>query len=295
MTGRPEKPMKDEPRAAVIGWPVRHSRSPVIHRYWLQHYGIAGSYGRLALAPDEAEAFFLSFAASGLVGANVTIPHKELAFACCDEVDETARALGAVNTLAWKGGRLLGTNTDGIGFLGSLGSAVPGWEKIGTNAVVLGAGGASRAVVWALLSRNLTVHLFNRTRTRAEALAERFGSGVQVHEFADLPKVLEHASVLVNTTSLGMEGQPPLGIDLAPLPASAVVTDIVYVPLETPLLALARKRGLRTVDGLGMLLHQAVPGFELWFGLRPEVTPELRRIVLTDMGQAEQSCREPQT
>ena len=279
--------MEKEPRAAVIGWPVKHSRSPIIHRYWLAHYGIAGSYDRLALRPDEAEGFFRTFISSGLVGANVTIPHKETAFSFCDEVDETARRLGAVNTLVVRDGRLVGSNTDGIGFLGSLDSGAPGWDEIGANAVVLGAGGAARAVVWALLSHGLTVHLFNRTRSRAEALAERFGAGVHVHDFAKVSEILEGASVLVNTTSLGMEGQPPLDIDLAPLPARAVVTDIVYVPLETPLLALARARGLLTVDGLGMLLHQAVPGFELWFARKPEVTPELRRLVLADMGQTE--------
>ncbi|PTW63258.1 shikimate dehydrogenase [Breoghania corrubedonensis] len=275
------------PRAAVIGWPVKHSRSPIIHRHWLKIHGIAGSYDLLPLQPEAAESFFRTFAASGLIGANVTIPHKEAAFALCDEVDETARLVGAVNTLVLGDGRLQGSNTDGLGFLGSLDSGAPGWDETGRNAVVLGAGGGARAVVWALLSRGLTVHIFNRTRSRAEALAERFGSGVHVHDFSKLPDVLEGTTVLVNTTSLGMEGQPPLDIDLAPLPARAVVTDTVYVPLETPLLELARHRGLMTVDGLGMLLHQAVPGFELWFGRRPEVTPELRRVVLADMGLTE--------
>ncbi len=275
--------MENAPRAAVIGWPVKHSRSPIIHRHWLKTYDLAGSYDRLALEPEKAEAFFRSFSSSGLVGANVTIPYKETAFSCCDEVDETARVLGAVNTIVLKDGRLLGSNTDEFGFLGSLDSGAPGWDEIGKTAIVLGAGGAARAVVWALLSRGLTVHLFNRTRKRAKVLADRFGSGVQVHEFDDLPTILKTVSIFVNTTSFGMEGQPALDVDLSPMPGSAVVTDIVYVPLETPLLALARHRGLQTVDGLGMLLHQAIPGFELWFGHRPQVTAELRSIVLEDM------------
>ncbi len=284
--------MTSEPRAAVIGWPVEHSRSPIIHGYWLKTLNLAGSYEGRAVAPDEADAFFRSFADSGLIGGNVTIPHKETAFACCDEVDETARALGAVNTLVLKDGRLFGSNTDGLGFLNSLDHSAPGWDRKGGSAVVLGAGGAARAIIWALLSRGLTVHLFNRTRIRAEALAEHFGTGVHVHGPEEMAAVLEGASLLVNTTSAGMGGKPSLDIDLSPLPEHAVVTDIVYTPLMTPLLLRARERGLVTVDGLGMLLHQAVPGFELWFGKRPEVTDELRRLVLADMGLEDDNPQE---
>ena len=289
--------MTSEPRAAVIGWPVEHSRSPLIHGHWLKTLNLAGSYERRAVAPDAAESFFRSFAESGLIGGNVTIPHKETAFACCDEVDETARALGAVNTLVLENGRLLGSNTDGLGFLNSLDHSAPNWdksgEKDGKSAVVLGAGGAARAIIWALLARGLTVHLFNRTRARADALADHFGSGVHVHGPEEMAAMLEGASLLVNTTSAGMGGNPALDLDLSPLPGSAVVTDIVYSPLMTPLLLLARARGLVTVDGLGMLLHQAVPGFELWFKRRPQITSELRRLVLADMGLAQDPSKDP--
>lgn len=277
-------------RAAVIGWPISHSRSPVIHTYWLAEYGIEGSYERLAVPPEQIETFFRTFERTGLKGANVTIPHKEIALSCCDALDEAAETIGAVNTVVFKDGRLLGSNTDGVGFLGSLDQDAPGWDAPGVDgsagaAVVLGAGGAARAIVWALKARGFApVRIVNRTLSRAQELAVRFGAGIEAHGLEALPVLLEDAALLVNTTSQGMKGQPSIDIDLDRLPENCLVTDIVYVPLETGLLAGARARGLRTVDGLGMLLHQAVPGFEQWFGVRPQVTGALRDAVLRDMG-----------
>ncbi|AXS38816.1 shikimate dehydrogenase [Breoghania sp. L-A4] len=273
-------------RAAVIGWPISHSRSPVIHSYWLHEYAISGSYERLAVPPERIREFLRSFERTGLKGANVTIPHKQVALSCCDSLDEAAEAIGAVNTLVFEDGRLSGSNTDGLGFLGSLDQNAPGWDAAGGAAVVLGAGGAARAIVWALKARGLNpIHVVNRTLSRAQDLAARFGA--QAHGLDALPALLGEAAVLVNTTSQGMNGQSSMDIDLGLVRATCLVTDIVYVPLETEFLAAARARGLRTVDGLGMLLHQAVPGFELWFGVRPEVTGDLRATVLRDMGLAE--------
>ncbi len=272
------------PTACVIGWPVKHSRSPAIHGFWLNTLGLPGAYVMQPVEPDRVAGFLADFAGSGYVGANVTVPHKEAAFAAVAEMDAAARAIGAVNTLWLEDGRLLGANTDVPGFLANLDEAAPGWDRDGGAAVVLGAGGAARAVVFALISRGLApVHVVNRTLTRAEALRDAFGEAVRPTTWEKLPEILGSARIVVNTTSLGMEGQPPLLIDLAPLKDDALVTDIVYVPLETPLLQRARARGLATVDGLGMLLHQAVPGFERWFGRRPEVTPALRQAVLATM------------
>jgi len=274
-----------DPIACVVGWPVRHSRSPVIHRFWLKVYGIAGDYVIQPVEPADAGAFFAGFADGRYVGCNVTVPHKETAFAAVDHIEPAGRAIGAINTIWREDGRLVATSTDGVGFLANLDERAPGWSADPGPAVVLGAGGAARAVVWALLERGFApVHVVNRSLDRAEALATRFGSQVRPAGWHDLPGVLREARVLVNSTSLGMEGQPALTIDLAALRPDCLVTDIVYVPLETPLLAAARARGLRTVDGLGMLLHQAAPGFAHWFGRTPEVTPALRRAVLRDMG-----------
>jgi shikimate dehydrogenase len=275
------------PLACVIGWPVKHSRSPVIHRYWLSELGLPGDYVIQPVEPERIERFLAEFAASGYVGANVTVPHKEAAFAAVDEMDAGARAIRAVNTLWLEGGRLIGSNTDGFGFLANLDQAAPGWAKPGEAAIVLGAGGAARAVIWALAERGLApIHVVNRTLSRAEALAARFGPSVRPAGWEALPRLLPEATVLVNTTTLGMAGQPPLVVDLAAMKGNALVTDIVYLPLETPLLAMAKRAGLKTVDGLGMLLHQAVPGFERWFGKRPAVTPELRAAVLATMDGA---------
>lgn len=273
------------PTACVIGWPVKHSRSPIIHRHWLSELRLAGDYVRHPVEPEHAAAFFADFAQGPFVGCNVTVPHKEVAFASVDHADAVATALGAVNTVWLENGRLLGSNTDAEGFVANLDHLAPGFDANPGEAIVLGAGGAARAVIWALKARGFApIHVINRTRDRAEAMAERFGSDVRAAGWENLPALLPNASLLVNTTSLGMEGQPPLVIDLAAARDDLLVTDIVYIPLETPLLKAARARGLKTVDGLGMLLHQAVPGFERWFGRRPVVTPELRRLILADMG-----------
>lgn len=272
------------PTAAIVGWPVRHSRSPLIHRYWLSELGIAGDYVPVAVEPERIAAFLGGFAALGYIGGNVTVPHKEAAFRAVREADPVATALEAVNTLWLDGDRLVGGNTDAAGFLANLDEKAPGWETSGKAAVVLGAGGAARAVVWALLSRGLDpVVVVNRTADRAEAIARKFGSAVKPATWEDLNRWLKRAGLLVNTTTLGMAGHPDAVIDLARLPDDAVVSDVVYVPLETGLLAAARRRGLVAVDGLGMLLHQAVPGFERWFGQRPTVTPALRDLVVADL------------
>lgn len=273
------------PEAAITGWPVDHSRSPVIHTYWLQKYGLSGHYGRRAVPPEKAEAFYKGFAESGLVGCNVTVPNKEAAAKACDILDDAAQAMGAANTLWLEDGKLHGANTDGIGFLRNLDQQAIGWDRKPGSALVLGAGGAARAVIWGLLSRNIpTVHIFNRTLAKAEALSERFGIRVLAHPLDDLSKYLSEAMLLVNTTAAGMVGKADLEISLEGLPKEALVTDIVYTPLETGLLKAAALRGNATVDGLGMLLHQAGAGFEHWFGVLPEVDEDLRQTVLADLG-----------
>lgn len=272
------------PRAFVVGWPITQSRSPLLHGHWLKVHGLAGSYERIAVPPEEIDTFLERLPTSGFAGGNVTVPHKEAAFRHAVEKDEVALATGAVNTLWIKGGRLCATNTDVPGFLANLDDRAEGWDANPDVAVVLGAGGASRAVVWGLMRRGFAVRIVNRTLARAEDLVARFGRGASAHGYDELPRLLAEASLLVNTTSLGMLGKGDLAIDLSPLPDRAVVTDAVYVPLVTPLLAAAAARGLRTVDGLGMLLHQAVDGFEHWFGLRPKVTEELRALILADIG-----------
>jgi shikimate dehydrogenase len=271
------------PRAAcLIGWPAAHSRSPLIHHYWLRTLGIEGGYNIEAVPPEGFAEFILHLAAHGFVGANVTLPHKERALALSTP-DARARAVGAANTLWYDGAKLCSTNTDVEGFINNLDASAPGWDKA-SDALVLGAGGASRAVLFGLLERGIKrVHVVNRTVARAQALADQFGAAVHPAAWDTTRDLLSRAQVLVNTTSLGMHGQPPLDIDIGLLPADAVVADLVYVPLKTPLLTAAGARGLRSADGLGMLLHQAVRGFELWFGRRPEVTPELRALVEADL------------
>jgi shikimate dehydrogenase len=270
------------PAACLIGWPAAHSRSPLIHHYWLRTLGIEGGYVIEAVPPDEFKDFLFRLSLRGFVGANVTIPHKERALAL-SKPDARARAVGAANTLWFADGELCSTNTDVEGFINNLDACAPGWDSA-EDALVLGAGGSSRAVLFGLLDRGIKrVHLANRTVARAQALADQFGARVIPVAWDALGDLLPRAGLLVNTTSLGMKGQPPLEIDVARLPPHAVVADIVYVPLETPLLAAARARGLRTADGLGMLLHQAVRGFELWFGRRPEVTAELRALIEADL------------
>jgi shikimate dehydrogenase len=272
-----------KPRAAcLIGWPAAHSRSPLIHHYWLRTLGIEGGYNIEAVPPEGFAEFVLHLSAHGFVGANVTIPHKERALAL-SMPDEHARAVGAANTLWYEGRELRSTNTDIEGFINNLDACAPGWDAI-EDALVLGAGGASRAVVFGLLERGIKrVHLTNRTVDRARALADQFGASVHPVAWEAIDDLLPRAGLLVNATSLGMHGQPALQLDVSLLPSLAVVADLVYVPLETPLLAAARGRGLKTADGLGMLLHQAVRGFDLWFGRRPEVTPALRALVEADL------------
>jgi shikimate dehydrogenase len=274
------------PRAAcLIGWPAAHSRSPLIHHYWLRTLGIEGGYVIEAVPPDDLRDFVLRLSLRGFAGANVTIPHKENVLELSTP-DVRARAIGAANTLWFADGELRSTNTDVEGFIGNLDASAPGWDQA-DEALVLGAGGSSRAVVFGLIERGIKrVHLVNRTLSRAQVLAERFGDAVQPAKWEQIGELLPRARLLVNTTSLGMHGQGALEVDIGRLPAEAVVADLVYVPLETALLRAARARGLRTADGLGMLLHQAVRGFELWFGQRPQVTPELRAIVEVDLTKA---------
>jgi shikimate dehydrogenase len=267
-----------------MGFPVAQSRSPLIHGYWLAKHGIDGSYERVEVAASDFDNFVKGLAEKGFVGGNVTVPHKEAAFALLDEADEATSAMGAANTLWLENGRLKGANTDGFGFLANLDQAAPSWEGQRRLAVVLGAGGAARAVVHALRSRGfLRVAVVNRTVARAAAVAKLAGAAGEAYGPDEAPELLSEAGLLVNATSLGMTGKGRLDVDLSALARSAVVTDLVYAPLETELLARARARGNVVVDGLGMLLHQAVPGFERWFGVRPEVTEELRALVVKDI------------
>jgi shikimate dehydrogenase len=272
------------PKAGVIGWPIRHSRSPLIHGHWLKVHAIAGSYVKEAVAPEDLKAFIGSLAARGWRGCNVTFPHKEAVLAAASVADEVARAIGAANTLWVEGGHVHATNTDAYGFMTHLERSAPDWREKDRPAVVIGAGGAARAILHGLLEAGVSrIRLSNRTRERAEGLAATFGRRVDVADWGAWDKALHGAGLIVNTTSLGMAGQPALEIDLGRLPSDAVVSDIVYVPLQTPLLAQAAGLGFATVDGLGMLLHQAVPGFARWFGVRPEVSEELRSIIARDI------------
>ena len=270
------------PAACLIGWPAAHSRSPLIHKYWLTSFGIDGDYRIEAVEPAAFADFIGNLAARGYKGANVTIPHKEQALALSSP-DARAKAVGAANTLYFNNGALQSTNTDVEGFIGNLDASAPGWDSA-DEVLVLGAGGSSRAVIFGLIERGIKrVHLANRTASRTQLLADQFGAQVQPLAWDAVNNVLPRAKLLVNTTSLGMKGQPPLDIDVGALPSGATVADLVYVPLETDLLKTAMARGLKTADGLGMLLHQAVRGFELWFGRRPAVTAELRALVEADL------------
>lgn len=273
-------------RACVIGWPVEHSRSPIIHRFWLKLYRIDGAYEKEAVPPETARDFMRSLEKHGYVGANVTLPHKIVALEAADIADEAARAIGAANTLWLDGeGRLNASNTDAYGFMTNLDEQAPRWNEGRRPVMVLGAGGAARAILYGLFQGGASkVLLANRTRSRAEELAAAFPWRVEVVDWDTRNFAFEGCGLLVNATSLGMTGQERLPVDLAALPNDAVVADIVYTPLETRLLADARERGNTAVDGLGMLLHQAAPGFERWFGVRPEVTPELRAHVVASLG-----------
>jgi shikimate dehydrogenase len=274
-------------KAFVCGHPIAHSRSPAIHGHWLARYGIAGSYTAIDVAPDDFADFIRRIGENGYAGGNVTIPHKEAACRLVERRDQAAEEIGAVNTLWFEDGVLCGGNTDAVGFAANLDDLAPGWAENGGTAVVLGAGGAARAVLFALKQRGYSdIRIVNRTAARAAELADHFGRGVTAHAPEAAPDLLGEADLLVNTTALGMHGNTEIAVDPARLPDNAIVTDIVYVPLETPLLAAARRRGLKTVDGLGMLLYQAVPGFERWFGRRPEVDAELRRLIVGDLETA---------
>jgi shikimate dehydrogenase len=271
------------PRAFVIGHPVGHSRSPLIHGHWLEVHGIAGSYEKVPVAPEDLDGFVTGMRDAGFVGGNVTVPHKRRVLELADAVDEAADAIGAANTLWFDGDDLVAGNTDALGFLASLDDEAQGWDATPGAALVLGAGGAARAVIHGLLDRGFEVAVVNRTLMRAVDLAEAQDEGVWAYAWEEIPQLLRAADLVVNTTTLGMAGQPPLALDLAGLKRGAIVADIVYTPLETPLMEAARAAGHRAVGGLGMLLHQAVPGFERWFGVRPEVTPELRALIEADV------------
>jgi len=271
--------------AGVMGWPVAHSRSPMLHGFWLEAYKIDGAYLPFPVHPENIETALRALPALGIAGVNVTVPHKEAALRICDVVDPTARKIGAVNTIiVEKDGSLSGSNTDAFGFMENLKSGSD-WRADRRPVLVVGAGGAARAVVSALADEGVTdIRVLNRTKARAEALASDFADRASACDWETLDSSLEDISLLVNTTTLGMSGQPELEIDLAALPRDAIVNDIVYVPLHTKLLQAARGRGNATVDGLGMLLHQARPGFAAWFGHEPDVTPALRNVILADLG-----------
>lgn len=268
------------PVAAVLGWPIAHSRSPALHGHWLRRYGLRGAYVPLAVAPEHAEAALRALPALGFAGANVTLPHKELALRIADMATARATRIGAANTLVVRDGRIDADNTDGFGFIENVNAAVPDWPR-GRPALVLGAGGAARAVIDTLLAEGVpSLRLANRSPERAEALAAAFGPRVLPVAWAEAEAAADGAGLIVNTTSLGMTGQPPLPFGFHAAAPDAVANDLVYVPLETAFLRAAAARGLRCVDGLGMLLHQARPGFAAWFGREPEVDAALRDAVL---------------
>ena len=282
MSDLPQPPLK---LAGVMGYPIAHSRSPRLHGHWLARYGIAGAYLPLLVAPDDLGRALEGLRALNFRGCNVTLPLKEKALALVDRVEPLARRIGAVNTVTVdRDGALVGTNTDTFGFLENLRAALPGWSAAAGPAVVLGAGGAARAVVAALIDAGAgEIRLANRSLERAQALEAAFGAAVRVVPWRERAQALDGAALLVNTTALGMAGSDELEIALDALPRAAAVNDIVYAPLMTALLQRARARGNAVVDGLGMLLHQARPGFEAWFGVAPEVDERLRRHVAADL------------
>lgn len=272
-------------RACIIGHPVSHSRSPMVHGYWLKAYGLPGEYVRKDVAPEDMPAFMddLRSGAAGFIGGNVTMPNKAAAFELADRPDELAKALGAANTLWVEDGLIYASNTDGIGFTGNLDASHPGWDKV-EKAVVLGAGGGARSIVLALKNRGIAeICILNRTIEKAEELASWFGEGVSAHKMDELARALEGAGLFVNTTSLGMKGSPVPEFDFSAMKTGSLVADIVYVPLETPILKQAKEQGFKTAEGLGMLLHQAVPGFEKWFGKKPVVDDALRAEIIADL------------
>lgn len=267
--------------AGVMGWPVMHSRSPRLHNHWFAEHGLAGTYLALAIPPERLAAALRALPALGFSGCNLTIPHKEAALAIVDEVDATALRMGAISCVAvGPDGSLHGSNNDGFGFIQSILEEEPGWRAEQGPIVVVGAGGGSRAVVWSLAERGAReIRVVNRGFARARALEDEFGAPIKALPWEDRKAALADAAMLVNTTSQGMIGQPPLDLPLDRLPGAALVADIVYIPRQTPLLAAASARGNRTVNGLGMLLHQARPAWKAWFGMEPAVTPELRALI----------------
>ena len=273
-------------KAGVIGWPVEHSLSPRLHGFWLEQYGIDGVYMPLPVSPDDIEIAIRALPKLGFAGANVTVPHKEAAYRIVDALTDTAKRIGAVNTIICRDdGALYGDNTDAFGFISNIQAAVTDWVPASAPAVVLGAGGAARAVIAALIEAGCPeIRLTNRTMERADALVEHFGGPVQAVAWDKRHDCVDGAGLLVNTTTLGMTGKPELDMDLDGLIEGAVVNDIVYVPLLTALLKSATARGFHAVDGLGMLLHQARPGFEAWFGVSPDVSAALRQHVLSGTG-----------
>ena len=271
-------------RACVIGWPIEHSRSPLIHGYWLKKYGIDGSYTKEAVKPDDVATFLRSLEARGLEGCNVTVPLKEAAFAVADLKDPSALAVSAANTIWRESGRIACANTDTYGFMRHLELSAPNWKVRGRPILVLGAGGAARGIVYGLLQAGAgQLHVVNRSRARSDQLAHDFGRKVKSHDWAARNTLVRDAGLIVNATTLGLKGVGDPGIDFGPAQSDAIAVDIVYVPLETEFLTAARAHGLTCIDGLGMLLHQAVPGFEKWFGVRPEVTAELRALIVADI------------
>jgi shikimate dehydrogenase len=268
--------------AGVMGWPVAHSRSPAIHNHWIRQYNLKGAYGLFPVNPNNLEAAIRGIQALGLAGCNITIPHKVEAMKCMDWVDPLAQRMGAINTIVVQpDGALHGFNNDGFGFLESLHEAQSGWHASAGPIVILGAGGAARAIVVSLMDAGATeIRLLNRTRSKADELAQEFGAPVTAFDWSERHEALTGAALLINTTNQGMHGQPALDIELNQLPTTALVSDAIYIPLETSLLAAARLRGNTTVNGLGMLLHQARPAFRAWFGVMPEVTPELHQALI---------------
>jgi shikimate dehydrogenase len=280
--------------ACVIGWPIEHSRSPMVHGHWLETLGIDGTYTKRAVAPDDLGSFLDEIRSGALAGCNVTIPHKEAVLPLLDDVLPEARALGAVNTVWREGDRLVGTSTDGVGFLAHLDDSAPDWRKADGTVLIIGAGGAARAIAYVLRNEvGGDIVVTNRTPERAAGLVEmlaaggKAGSSAEAVDWSARHNAVGDARLIINTTALGMTGKPPLDLDLGRARVGTVVADIVYAPLETALLADARRQGLVTVDGLGMLLHQAVPGFEKWFGVRPKVTAELRDVIVRDLTSAD--------
>ncbi len=282
------------PKALVVGWPVDHARSPKIHGFWLKELGIAGEYSRAAVEPGQVAAFLRALPAKGYVGGNITVPHKEEAYHACDRVLPAAARAKAVNTFWFEQGELVGDNTDGAGFVAHLGATFPGWNQLSPHKeaphiLVLGAGGAARGLIAPLFAVGAgQITLVNRSLERAKALWADFKTNaplanLSVEAWESRQAEMAKADLVINTTALGMKGQPPLPLTLEDAKPHAIIADIVYVPLETPFLAQARARGLKTLDGLGMVMHQAVPGFVRWFGKTPTVSPQLRALLVADL------------